>query len=219
MVSLYAGPDDAARLFGVGGALRLSHTILAPVRQLTTAITSLAAGDLDAVVHVTSADEIETLSTTNGRYCAALARRMCEGDAPGIALTGPARPGQVSSEHVAFARANLIRLLDGQDEDSTIANLPGSGRPDDRPDDLVEDRLVGDDLDHHLREERDVVFSTPVDGRVPFCLPGPLTSVTVNPETFSCRTASTTSSTLFGRTMHWINFMLTPTRRCSRRAG
>jgi PAS domain S-box-containing protein len=47
---------------GVGGALRLSNSILAPVKQLTAAITSVAAGDLDAVVHVTSGDEIGRLA-------------------------------------------------------------------------------------------------------------------------------------------------------------
>src|SRR6185312_6437909 len=42
----------------------------------------------------------------------------------------------------------------------------------------------------------------------PFCLPWPRTSVTVIPETLSLVSASFTSSTLFGRTMHLINFMI-----------
>ena len=49
-------------VIGVGGALRLSNTILAPVQQLTAAITRVAAGDLDAVVHVKSGDEIGRLA-------------------------------------------------------------------------------------------------------------------------------------------------------------
>ena len=49
-------------VIGVTGALRLSNTILAPVRELTAAITRLAAGDLDAVVHVRSGDEIGRLA-------------------------------------------------------------------------------------------------------------------------------------------------------------
>jgi NtrC-family two-component system sensor histidine kinase KinB len=49
-------------VIGVGGALRLSNTILAPVEQLTVAITRLASGDLDAVVHVKSGDEIGRLA-------------------------------------------------------------------------------------------------------------------------------------------------------------
>jgi two-component system, NtrC family, sensor histidine kinase KinB len=49
-------------VIGVGGALRLSNTILAPVEQLTVAITRLAAGDLDAVVRVRSGDEIGRLA-------------------------------------------------------------------------------------------------------------------------------------------------------------
>jgi len=49
-------------VIGVGGALRLSNSILAPVQQLTAAIISVAAGDLDAVVHVTSGDEIGRLA-------------------------------------------------------------------------------------------------------------------------------------------------------------
>ena len=49
-------------MIGIAGALRLSNTILAPVQQLTTAITSVAAGDLDAVVHVKSGDEIGRLA-------------------------------------------------------------------------------------------------------------------------------------------------------------
>ena len=49
-------------IIGVAGALRLSNTILAPVRELTAAITSVAAGDLDAVVHVKSGDEIGRLA-------------------------------------------------------------------------------------------------------------------------------------------------------------
>ncbi len=49
-------------MIGVGGALRLSNTILAPVQQLTAAITRIAAGDLDAVVDVKSGDEIGRLA-------------------------------------------------------------------------------------------------------------------------------------------------------------
>jgi two-component system, NtrC family, sensor histidine kinase KinB len=49
-------------LIGVVGALRLSNRILAPVQQLTAAITRVAGGDLDAVVHVTSGDEIGRLA-------------------------------------------------------------------------------------------------------------------------------------------------------------
>ena len=49
-------------IIGIGGALRLSNTILAPVQQLTAAITSVAAGDLDAVVHFKSGDEIGLLA-------------------------------------------------------------------------------------------------------------------------------------------------------------
>jgi PAS domain S-box-containing protein len=49
-------------VIGVGGALRLSNAILAPVQQLTTAITAVAAGHLDAVVPVKSADEIGRLA-------------------------------------------------------------------------------------------------------------------------------------------------------------
>jgi nitrogen fixation/metabolism regulation signal transduction histidine kinase len=49
-------------VIGVTGALRLSNTILAPVRELTAAITRVAAGDLDAVVHVRSGDEIGRLA-------------------------------------------------------------------------------------------------------------------------------------------------------------
>ena len=49
-------------IIGVAGALRLSNTILAPVRELTAAITRVAAGDLDAVVHVESGDEIGRLA-------------------------------------------------------------------------------------------------------------------------------------------------------------
>ena len=49
-------------VIGVAGALRLSNTILAPVRELTAAITRVAAGDLDAVVHVKSGDEIGRLA-------------------------------------------------------------------------------------------------------------------------------------------------------------
>jgi NtrC-family two-component system sensor histidine kinase KinB len=49
-------------LIGVAGALRLSNSILAPVRQLTAAITRIAGGDLDAVVHVKSGDEIGQLA-------------------------------------------------------------------------------------------------------------------------------------------------------------
>src|SRR5439155_16850647 len=46
----------------VAAALRLPNTILAPVRQLTAAITLVAAGDLDAVVHVKCGDEIGRLA-------------------------------------------------------------------------------------------------------------------------------------------------------------
>jgi PAS domain S-box-containing protein len=49
-------------VIGVTGALRLSNTILAPVRELTAAITKVAAGHLDAVVHVRSGDEIGRLA-------------------------------------------------------------------------------------------------------------------------------------------------------------
>jgi nitrogen fixation/metabolism regulation signal transduction histidine kinase len=56
------GLTTALVVIGVGGAFRLSNTILAPVQQLTVAITSVAAGDLDAVVHVKSGDEIGRLA-------------------------------------------------------------------------------------------------------------------------------------------------------------
>jgi PAS domain S-box-containing protein len=49
-------------VIGVGGALRLSNTILGPVEQLTGAITRVAGGDLDAVVPVRSGDEIGRLA-------------------------------------------------------------------------------------------------------------------------------------------------------------
>ena len=51
-------------LMGVGVLveLSLSHAIIGPVRQLTTAITKVAAGDLDAAVAVQSSDEIGTLA-------------------------------------------------------------------------------------------------------------------------------------------------------------
>ncbi|HEV3214570.1 MAG TPA: ATP-binding protein [Vicinamibacterales bacterium] len=49
-------------VIGIAGALRLSNSILAPVRQLTAAITRVAGGDLDAVVHVKSGDEIGQLA-------------------------------------------------------------------------------------------------------------------------------------------------------------
>src|SRR5882672_20568 len=42
----------------------------------------------------------------------------------------------------------------------------------------------------------------------PFCLPWPRTSVTVIPDTLNLLSASFTSSTLLGRTMHLINFMI-----------
>src|SRR6476646_6765129 len=42
----------------------------------------------------------------------------------------------------------------------------------------------------------------------PFCLPWPRTSLTVIPETLSLLSASFTSSTLFGRTMHLSNFKI-----------
>ncbi len=49
-------------LIGVIGAFRLSNTILAPVRELTSAIRRLAGGDLDTVAHVRSGDEIGQLA-------------------------------------------------------------------------------------------------------------------------------------------------------------
>jgi PAS domain S-box-containing protein len=49
-------------IVGIAGALRLSNAILSSVQQLATAITRVAAGDLDATVHVTSADEIGRLA-------------------------------------------------------------------------------------------------------------------------------------------------------------
>src|SRR6266496_4847372 len=42
----------------------------------------------------------------------------------------------------------------------------------------------------------------------PFCLPWPRTSVTVMPEMLSLPSASLTSSTLLGRTMALINFIV-----------
>src|SRR5216684_4324106 len=52
----------------------------------------------------------------------------------------------------------------------------------------------------------------------PFCLPCPPTSVTVMPEMLSLVNASFTSSTLFGRTMALINFIvvLQPAREVCR---
>lgn len=47
---------------GVGVELRLSQSILGPVRQLTDATIRLASGDLDATVAVASKDEIGTLA-------------------------------------------------------------------------------------------------------------------------------------------------------------
>lgn len=48
---------------GIAVEVGLSNAILGPVRQLTDAITRVAGGDLDAAVHVRSADEIGTLAT------------------------------------------------------------------------------------------------------------------------------------------------------------
>ena len=48
---------------GIAVEAGLSNAILGPVRQLTDAITRVAGGDLDAAVHVRSADEIGTLAT------------------------------------------------------------------------------------------------------------------------------------------------------------
>ena len=48
---------------GIAVEVGLSNAILGPVRQLTVAITRVAGGDLDAAVHVRSADEIGTLAT------------------------------------------------------------------------------------------------------------------------------------------------------------
>jgi two-component system, NtrC family, sensor histidine kinase KinB len=47
---------------GVGVGLRLSNSILKPVRQLTEATTRVAGGDLDAAVSVQSTDEIGALA-------------------------------------------------------------------------------------------------------------------------------------------------------------
>jgi two-component system, NtrC family, sensor histidine kinase KinB len=47
---------------GIAGAFSLANAILAPVRQLTAATGKVAAGDLDATVHVRSGDEIGALA-------------------------------------------------------------------------------------------------------------------------------------------------------------
>jgi two-component system, NtrC family, sensor histidine kinase KinB len=57
-------------LIGVTGAFRLSKAILEPVRELTGAITRVASGDLDAVAHVRSGDEIGQLADGFNRMAA-----------------------------------------------------------------------------------------------------------------------------------------------------
>src|SRR6185295_1655963 len=65
-----------------------------------------------------------------------------------------------------FAGADAHRLLDGNDEDLAVADLPGFGRRDDRINRPVDHRGRNHHLDLDLRQEVHGVFGAPINFRV-----------------------------------------------------
>src|SRR5882724_5758977 len=65
-----------------------------------------------------------------------------------------------------LAGADAYRLLEPEDEDIAVADLPGPGDVGDRLDHLVADRVLDGELDLGLRDEVDAVFGAAVKLRV-----------------------------------------------------
>src|SRR5262245_63067843 len=72
--------------------------------------------------------------------------------------------------HVFFAGADAVALLDWNHEHASVADLAGTCRLHDRADHLVDRRVFDHDFDLHLRQQADVVLLAAVDRRVPLLL-------------------------------------------------